>query len=85
MDALKLLAVVNATLRGKPELDLQLQFAKIVSDFGYRPGGLFNQKEKAKWDAWDKWSKDEELVEDSNKAKEKYCELVANIIPEADW
>ena len=50
-----------------------------------RPGGLFNNKEKAKWDAWDKWSKQEDLVADQNKAKEKYHELVANIIPESEW
>ncbi|CAI2379131.1 unnamed protein product [Moneuplotes crassus] len=50
-----------------------------------RPGGLFNQKEKAKWDAWDKWSKMEEFADDQTKAKEKYCELVAAIVPESDW
>ena len=50
-----------------------------------RPGGLFNKKEKAKWDAWDKWSKQDDLVADQSKAKEKYCELVSNIIPESDW
>ena len=50
-----------------------------------RPGGLFNQKEKAKWDAWTKWSEMEELVGDSEKAKEKYHELVCNIIPEEEW
>ena len=51
----------------------------------YRPGGLFNKKEKAKWDAWDKWSKMDDLADDQDKAKEKYCELVANIVPESDW
>jgi acyl-CoA-binding protein len=50
-----------------------------------KPGGLFNNKEKAKWEAWNKWSQVEDLVEDQNKAKEKYHELVANIIPDSEW
>eukprot|EP00343_Euplotes_focardii_P001127 CAMPEP_0205799238 /NCGR_PEP_ID=MMETSP0205-20121125/433_1 /ASSEMBLY_ACC=CAM_ASM_000278 /TAXON_ID=36767 /ORGANISM="Euplotes focardii, Strain TN1" /LENGTH=99 /DNA_ID=CAMNT_0053060199 /DNA_START=15 /DNA_END=314 /DNA_ORIENTATION=+ len=50
-----------------------------------RPGGLFNKKEKTKWDSWDKWSKVEDLAGDQDKAKEKYIELVSVIIPEADW
>ena len=51
----------------------------------FRPTGIFNAKEKYKWDAWNKWSEVEDLVNDQDKAKEKYCELVNNIVAEEEW
>ena len=76
--------LASATPTGKLGFCLEI-LSLATSNFLCRPGGLFNKKEKAKWDAWDKWTKVEELAEDQNKAKEKYCELVSNIIPESDW
>jgi diazepam-binding inhibitor (GABA receptor modulating acyl-CoA-binding protein) len=47
-----------------------------------RPGGLFNAKEKAKWDAWKKAS-DEGT--DQEAAKAKYVDIVAGLYPKENW
>ena len=47
-----------------------------------RPGGLFNQKEKAKWDAWSKASEENS---DQEAAKAKYVELLSALYPEESW